>query len=294
MHGMRPLRFYEGDSLMFQCGLTQMASTIVVHYPYLQSTITLINKGGGDYVYLEDDNPRPLTVIDDTTITIQRNGNLFTWHRADVIDQEWGEEIRHIIAENLHDDNDSNAHRYVLSAKERQQEIVIHVFIYASIAFAILLFAIVQVAVTNRAAKRRLQLQLQQIREEHEQRPPSIRNAIESVEKDYFSSHDYQSLQRRIATGQRLKEEDWNGIEEQVKKIYPGFTSQLRTLHPMSELEFQTCLLIKLRIAPSDIAAVLSREVSTISTVRSRLYKKVFGKKGSTKEWDDFILSIGS
>ena len=136
-------------------------------------------------------------------------------------------------------------------------------------------------------------MQLQQIRETHDERPQTIRHAIERVENDYFTSEDYLSLQRRIATGQRLRETDWNEIEEQVKRIYPGFTSQLRTLYPMSELEYQTCLLIKLRIAPSDIAAVLSRDVSTISTVRSRLYQKVFGRKGSTKDWDDFILSIG-
>jgi hypothetical protein len=61
----------------------------------------------------------------------------------------------------------------------------------------------------------------------------------------------------------------------------------------MSELEYQVCQLIKLRVAPSDMAVVLARDASTISTVRSRLYKKVFGRKGGAREWDDFILSIG-
>jgi hypothetical protein len=62
----------------------------------------------------------------------------------------------------------------------------------------------------------------------------------------------------------------------------------------MSELEYQVCLLIKLRIAPSDIADVLARDASTISTVRSRLYNKVFGQKGGAREWDSFIMSIGA
>ena len=290
--GMRPLRIYEGDSMMLQCGLTQTASELVVHYPYERSRITLISKGRGEYVYLEDEDPRPLTVTDDTTIVIQRNGRLYTWHRADDLDREWGEEIRAIIADN--DLNEEAAQRYVLSAKERTQENIIHVFVYACIAIVILLLLIAHIAVTNHKARLRLQLQLQQIREEHEERPQSIRHAIERMEKDYFVSRDYLSLQHRIATGQRLKDEEWNGIEEQVKKVYPGFCSQLRTLYPMSELEYHTCLLIKLRIAPTDIAAVLSRDVSTISTVRSRLYKKVFGRKGGAREWDDFILSMGA
>ena len=91
-----------------------------------------------------------------------------------------------------------------------------------------------------------------------------------------------------------LKDNDWLTIESQIKKVYPGFSSQLRNLHAMSELEYQVCLLIKLRITPSDIAIVLARDASTISTVRSRLYKKVFGHKGGAKEWDEFILSIGA
>ena len=157
-----------------------------------------------------------------------------------------------------------------------------------------LVLVVAQIAISNRRARRRLQLQLQQIHEEHDERPQPVRMAIASVESAYFSSDEYQELQRRIATGQRLQNEDWDEMEAQLKKVYPGFTSQLRNLHPMSELEYQTCLLIKLRITPKDIATVMSRDMSTISTVRSRLYQKVFGQKGGAREWDDFVLSIGA
>lgn len=74
VQGMRPLRIYEGDSLMLQCGLTQTASAMVVHQPYDQCGITVIDKGGGECLYLEDHDPHPLTMIDDTTMTIQLNG----------------------------------------------------------------------------------------------------------------------------------------------------------------------------------------------------------------------------
>jgi hypothetical protein len=112
------------------------------------------------------------------------------------------------------------------------------------------------------------------------------------MEDELFDSDDYLTLQQRIATGQRLKDDEWNDIETLLAKVYPSFTSQLRNLYPMSELEYRTCLLVKLRIAPGDIAAVLSRDISTISTVRSRLYKKVFNRNGGAKAWDDFVLSI--
>ena len=182
---------------------------------------------------------------------------------------------------------------FMLSRKERHQANVIHWFIISTIGIIVLLLLIARIAIDYRKDKRRLQLQLQQIQEVQDERPQVVKQAIESVEAAYFTSDEYHALQRRIATGDILKEDDWHNIESQIKKVYPGFRSQLRNLQAMSELEYQVCMLIKLRIAPSDMAVVLARDASTISTVRSRLYKKVFDRKGGAREWDEFILSIG-
>lgn len=288
------MRLYEGDSMMYEFRLTLTEQALVVK-PESKCGVTLIDKGHDEHLYLEEEDPRPLIVMNDTTITIQRMGRVSTWQRAENIEREWGTEIRAIIERDLVNGATSDdMHNYVLSAKEREQADIIHKLIYAIIGIFALVIIITQIALANRKAKRRLQLQLQQIHEEHDERPQPVRQAIESVESTYFSSDEYHTLQKRLSTGIRLKDEEWSEIETQLKKIYPGFTSQLRNLYPMSELEYQTCLLIKLRIVPRDIAAVMSRDMSTISTVRSRLYQKVFGKKGGSKEWDDFVLSIGA
>ena len=288
--GSTQLCVYEGDSMLYLSALTQTESALVV-YPLDKRSITLIDKGGGELLYLEDGDPRPLTVSSDSTIVIQRNGVLYTYVRANDLSEEWGEDIRNIIAS---EQENNEISRYVLSSKEREQASVIHWLVYAIIAFVIIVLAIALIAIANHRAKQRLQLQLKQIKEEHDERPQPVRQAMASVESAFFASDEYHMLQQRMVSGQRLKEEDWNAIETQLKTVYPGFTSQLRNLYPMSELEYQTCLLIKLHIAPSDIATVLARDVSTISTVRSRLYKKVFGQKGGSKEWDEFLLSIGA
>ena len=284
------LRFYCGDSVVYQCAMTRTATGLIVRHS-LQRRVTLIDKGGGEHVYLEDDDPMPLMIADDTTIIIQRNGILSTWHRADDIADEWGKEIREIIATDLQKDHPADAQSYVLSAKERRQHSYIQ---WLVTAIGLITILAVTNFVVSRRRRQRLQLQLQQIQEVQQERPQAVRQAIASVETAFFASDEYQALQRRIATGQLLKEDDWRDIETQIKKAYPGFGSQLRGLHAMSELEYQVCLLVKLRIAPTDIAAVLARDGSTISTVRSRLYKKVFGQKGGAKDWDEFLLSIGA
>lgn len=292
-HENIPFRLYDGDSLIYSCQITKTETGLVVNHNS-QNHVMLINKGNGEYLYLENDNPRPLTIKNDSTIIIQRNGALFTWHRADDIEKEWGTEIKDIITTDLKQTNEKEIQSYVLSAKERQQTNVINGFIFATVIAIVLLLLIAYIAVQNRKAKHRLQLQIQQIQEVQQERPQAVRQAIESVETAFFTSDQYIALQRRIASGQRLKDEEWQEIENKIRKVYPGFISQLRGLYAMSELEYQVCLLIKLRIAPSDIASVIARDVSTISTVRSRLYKKVFGQKGGAKEWDEFILSIGA
>ena len=261
--------------------------------PTAVSTVTLFDKGGGELLYMENDDPHPLTVSD-STITIQHNGILHTLVRAYDIYQEWGTEMRDIIAHDVKIGNANVSSRYVLSAKERQQERTIHWFGIFSALIVIVAMVAAHLAITNRNAKRQLQLQLRQIQEVQENRPQAVRRVVATMENRFFSSDAYATLQKRVASGHLMKEEDWQQVEQLLKTVYPGFTSQLRSLYQMSELEYHTCLLIKMRIAPKDIAAVLARDVSTISTVRSRLFQKVFGRKGGAKEWDDFILSICS
>lgn len=280
---------YDKDTMLYECRIVSAPSGLVIT-PRNTSTVTLVDKGGGEWLYMEDNDPYPIEIVNDSTVIIQHSGVRYSWVRADDIYEEWSDEMCRIIASEMENES-SDSNNYVLSSKERQQASYIQWLIMA--VGLVVIWAVTNYVVYQRR-RRQLQLQLQQIQEVKEERPQSVRQAIESVEASYFASDEHHELQRRIAMGQTLKEEDWQAIENQLKKVYPGFGSQLRGLHVMSELEYQVCLLIKLRIAPSDIATVLARDVSTISTVRSRLFKKVFDKKGGAKEWDEFILSIGT
>ena len=49
---------------------------------------------------------------------------------------------------------------------------------------------------------------------------------------------------------------------------------------------------MKVRIQPRDIALLTAHSKESVASTRSRLYSKVFGKKGSSKDWDDFVLSL--
>lgn len=107
-----------------------------------------------------------------------------------------------------------------------------------------------------------------------------------------FSSPVYQRIKQYIASGQNIAEDDWAELTEVVNRVYTGFTDKLFSLYRMSDQDYHVSLLIKIRLQPKDIATLTAHSKESVATTRSRLYQKVFGKKGSTKDWDDFILSI--
>ena len=86
--------------------------------------------------------------------------------------------------------------------------------------------------------------------------------------------------------------QDWTELTEVVNSVYTGFTEKLYSLYRMSEQDYHVSLLIKVRIQPKDIALLTAHSKESVASTRSRLYSKVFGMKGSSKDWDDFILSL--
>lgn len=117
-------------------------------------------------------------------------------------------------------------------------------------------------------------------------------DAIKQVEDDFFQSDYYATLRERIATGANMSEEDWHEMERKVNAVSSGFTRKLRSLYDFSDIEYQVCLLIKLRIPHKDIAAITHRAPDSVSSIRSRLHKKILGPNGGAKEWDYFVLSL--
>ena len=109
---------------------------------------------------------------------------------------------------------------------------------------------------------------------------------------DILGSAVYQRIRQYLAEGRSLPEPEWSELAEVVNAIYTGFTDKLYSLYCMSDQDYHVSLLIKIRLQPKDIATLTAHSKESIASTRSRLYQKVFGKKGSTRDWDDFILSI--
>ena len=114
----------------------------------------------------------------------------------------------------------------------------------------------------------------------------------QQAETVIFSSDIYHRIQECLNGGRSLTHHDWTALSEMVNSIYTGFTEKLYSLYRMSEQDYHVSLLIKVRIQPKDIALLTAHSKESVASTRSRLYSKVFGQKGSSKDWDDFVLSI--
>jgi regulator of replication initiation timing len=112
------------------------------------------------------------------------------------------------------------------------------------------------------------------------------------AETTIFSSDIYRRMQRCLDEGRMMTQDDWQELVQLIDGIYTGFTEKLYGLYKLSQQDYYVSLLIKARMQPKEIATLTAHSKESVSTSRSRLYQKVFGKKGSAKDWDDFLLSI--
>lgn len=106
-------------------------------------------------------------------------------------------------------------------------------------------------------------------------------------------NHEIVANMHAYATSSQLMTEaEWAKLNSLFDNFYPIFGEQLKTLHILSEIEWRVCMLIKLGFNPSEIAELTNKSLNGISSIRSRLFEKVFKKKGKSTEWDKFINSL--
>ena len=90
----------------------------------------------------------------------------------------------------------------------------------------------------------------------------------------------------------RISVADWASLIHELDQIY-DLTNRLRLLSPnLSEIELRICYLVKIHVKVTDMAAILCRSVSGVSSIRNRLYAKLTGERGSTEKLDRIILDL--
>lgn len=89
-----------------------------------------------------------------------------------------------------------------------------------------------------------------------------------------------------------INHEDWKKLYEYVHTQYPQFEQRLSELVKLSEIEYKVCVLVKCKMTPKEIGILVNRSIESVSSIRRRLYKKIYMKQGKPSDLDDLIHSL--
>jgi len=282
-------KIYTPDSTYYSVQLKVMGSeTIVIPHELAQYTLKVTPD---DTLYIENNRVTRFQIINDSTMTTVWGDMLETWRHVTDMTESRKEEICNIVRS--HQNNEGEILKeYVLSISERELKSTINTYHYLFIILVLVVMLALGFILSIIRRKREVERHLQAIIDEQNTRPVVVADAMKQVEEDFFHSDYYYALNRRIEAGENMDKADWDELECHLNAVYTNFTYKLYSLYTLSDTEFHVCMLLKLRVPNKQIAAVIKLAPDSVSSIRSRLHKKVLGPGGGAKEWDEFIFKL--
>lgn len=87
--------------------------------------------------------------------------------------------------------------------------------------------------------------------------------------------------------------DEWKELALLIDREIPDFRKKLNVgIHPLGEIEYDVCMLIKIQISSSDIARLKQCTPSYVTQIRKKVYQMLFSKKGRADELDEYIMSL--
>ena len=162
------------------------------------------------------------------------------------------------------------------------------------IGIALVVIIIVLFATYIQRHRRRQELMEMRIQHLQQLKKDYAKTDVEEIKRAEQTIESTEIWQRLITLpeNEHPTDEDWTNLSKAIDEVYDGFTGRLMHLCHPSTHELHVSLLLKAGFEPVRIASLTLRSKAAISTVRSRLYEKTFGKKASAKDWDEVIRTL--
>lgn len=116
-------------------------------------------------------------------------------------------------------------------------------------------------------------------------------SSMSDVELTLMDSSIYKKIKFiEVHPNKNLSEEDWKDLADTIESAIPNFIPRLK--NKLRDKDYQICLLIRLGFSTSFIARLLGVSDAAISKSRKTMLKKLCGKVGKPKEFDEYVLQI--
>ena len=109
---------------------------------------------------------------------------------------------------------------------------------------------------------------------------------------DIKASPTYTLIHDHIHNGRSIKDSEVELIFDMMRTYHPSFMNHLLLLPKLSLQEQLICIFTKLDISNKDIANLVIKSESTISSARIRIYEKLTMSKGTAKDFNQLISSL--
>lgn len=86
--------------------------------------------------------------------------------------------------------------------------------------------------------------------------------------------------------------EEWHEMRNMFNNVIPLFYSTLNCHHTLRPDEYDLCILVRLQFKTLEMSNIMGCSRQNISAMRRRMMPKLFGREGSPKEFDKYIMSI--
>lgn len=133
-----------------------------------------------------------------------------------------------------------------------------------------------------------------------------LSSEIEEYEKN-ISTHQYEIIENDLRSNiicQRFvylsyhiaKEQptisEWNNLKELIENKIPNFRAKIFCNLQLTDAEYRICLLVRLKFKAAEIADLTNLSRTSITLIRKRLLRKIFGMEGQAKDFDKEINKI--
>ena len=143
-----------------------------------------------------------------------------------------------------------------------------------------------QLIQTLKQQKEIAELQKYKIQQEITEREIQMADLIQSSIVHFFANPGYDF-------NKRVTEDKWEELRIAINKVSYNFDGRLRQMYPkISKDDLRLCYLVKTNISPKAIAVIFNCSPQSVTSKRTRLYEKIFKKKGNTKDFDGFIADL--
>lgn len=99
-------------------------------------------------------------------------------------------------------------------------------------------------------------------------------------------------ISANLSQGKHLSDEQCQKLEGVFNSHYPHFKDHLYSCSKLSEQEYHVCMLVKLGLGSSKISVLTSKAISTISTTKQRLFKKITREDGCADQLAELLATM--